>query len=479
MEEDYKFIKSVALNDLPEEAWRYITGGGDKGDVKKYMQTIPWLFRGVDIRANALTNIPFMIYKGKEVIDNSEDYQNAVGILPKPTQLFGLIEAALTIFGYAYLFKPRSIYQVLKLRYLLPTSVKADITTDLTIKFKRTVNGVPLVFTPDDIVYFWKPDAFVEIGPPLSSPAMTAANACGVLLNVDKFAKAFFKQGAVKTTLLTTTNIAPQEKDRLKSWWQRVLGMDQAWKTEIINAEAVTPVVIGEGLESLQDSDLTESKRIDIAAALGIPYSVLFSNASNRATAEQDDVHLYDKTIIPDAMFIQGIFNEQVFEPMGYKLAFMPDQMSLYQKDENERAESLNKLIMALDKPEEFLLASKILGFDIDPETLKKIEALVTAKEERREQMVDITPSEPVPMPVSATVDVPEETQPPNMRSIDLEKWETKALNRVKAGRPADCKFESDHIDMLSQASISGALSEAESEADVKTVFADLWIGYP
>jgi len=294
MDNDYKFIKSVSLNDLPHEAWQFITGDDTtSGDIANYMRTIPWMFRGVDIRSSALTNIPFLIMKGEDVFDDSEDWQNKLGFLPRPKQLFGLIEAALTIFGYSYLFREKNAYKNKGLRYLLPTSIKAKINEKTgEVSFVRTLNGKGTAYTPEEIIYLWKPDPFVEIGPPKSSPAMAAANACGVLLNVDLFATQFFKQGAVKTTLLTTTNIMPAERDRLKSWWKRVLGMEKAWQTDIINAEKITPVTIGEGLESLQNNDLTESKRIDIAAALGIPYSVLFSNASNRATAEQDDMHL-------------------------------------------------------------------------------------------------------------------------------------------------------------------------------------------
>lgn len=481
MDNEYKFLKSVSLNELPREAWQFITGGDTtSGDIGNYMRSIPWMFRGVDIRSNAITNIPFVIMKGDDIFDDSENWENKLGFMPHPQQLFGLIEASLTIFGYSYLFKEQSAFKNKNLRYLLPTTVKPKINEQTgEIKFTRTINGKPAQYTPDDIVYLWKPDPFVELGPPTASPAMAAANACGVLLNVDLFASQFFKQGAVKTTLLTTQNIMPAERDRLKSWWKRVLGMDRAWQTDIINAEKIEPVQIGEGLESLQNNDLTEAKRIDIAASLGIPYSVLFSNASNRATAEQDDLHLYDKTIIPEANFIQATLNEQVLEPLGYKLQFQPDQMSIYQKDENERAQSLIHLINALEKPEEFLLASKILGYDIDLETLAEIEAMIAAKNERRDTMANLIPTKPSE-PELEQAQNDEEEQPENLRMIDLEKWETKSLNRVKQGRPADCPFESEHIEPLTRASIKGALSEAESEEDVRAVFADLtWVGYP
>jgi HK97 family phage portal protein len=472
------FIKSVALNDLPEEAWHYIIGGDtEAADLQAYYKAIPWLYRGVAIRANAVAEMPFSIYKGETEIDGSKEYKNVVGFLPNPGALFGLVEAALTIWGYAYLFRKRSAFKTLDLRYMLPTSIVEKINTAGEIAFTRNENGKPVDYTTDDLVYFWRHDPFVEIGPPQSSPALAAASAAGVLLNVDKFAAAFFERGAIKATLLTTENIVPLERERLKAWWQRMFsGIKAAWQTDIVNAKAVTPVVVGEGLESLENSDLTESKRIDIAAALGIPYSVLFSNASNRATAEQDDLHLYTKTVIPDAEFIAAVLNDQVMSKAGYKLIMTPQNLDLFQVDEAERADSLEKLIAALEKPEEFLLASDILGYEINPDIYKKIEAMVAQKRQAAERMEVVTaqPVQPEPQPE------PEPAPPPtNQRAVDLEKWRTKAIKRIKAGKPASCQFDSQAIDILTHASIGGALEGAKTEDDVKIIFADAWAGYP
>lgn len=481
MKLNYPFIKTVSLNDLPEEAWQYFTGGGDEasGNLQQYYKSIPWMFRGVDIRANAVVSVPFSIYRGSDEIDNSEDYQNAVKVLPNLSALIGLIEMALTIWGYAYAKKDTNMFGLQAgLRYWLPSSVSPDIDKKTgDIKFIRMVNGTPKEFTTDEVVYFWKPDPYVEIGPPLSSPAKSAAAAAGVLFNVDKFAAAFFERGAIKVTLLTTKNILPQERSRLKDWWARLArGKDSAWQSDIINADAVTPVVIGEGLESLENTHLTESKRIDIAAGLGIPYSVLFSNASNRATAEQDDYHLYDKTIIPDCRFIASVINTQYLEPIGCRLVFKPEEMDLFQRDENERAESLVRLINALQNPEEFMIATSILGYEIDDETTAKIIELIAQKKESREIMAALPRAQtinPNPEP-----EEPSETQD-NLRAIDLEKWRTKALKRIKAGREAACQFESKHIAPVTMAAIFGALEGAKTEEEVKAIFSDPFAGYP
>ena len=494
---DYQFVKTVNINDLPAAAWQYIQGGPVAGsDLETYYQQIPWLFRAVDIRANSVASMPFSIYrkdktvdeKGNETreeVDTSGDYNNEVGFLPHPSALFGIIEAALTMWGYAYCFKLKNAYIDTGLRYILPTTIRPDVDKETgAVKFVRTVNGEPKEYTDKDIVYFWKPDPHVEKGPPKSSPAMTAANACGVLLNLDEFVKAFWKNGAVKTTILFTDTNDPTEKSRLKTLWGRISsGIRSAWGSHIFSGKSVTPVVIGEGLESLQDNDLTESKRIDIAAALGIPYSVLFSNASNRATAEQDDLHLYTKTIIPECEFIEEVLNEQVFEPAGYTLSFTPENLDVMQVDENERAASLGSLITALQSPEEFNIAASILGYEIDPEVQKKIDELIANKEKAREEMANKFDE--------AQNNLPDEQQPQDdekpagnippqfARSKALEIWKAKSVKRVKAGRKASCPFNDPNLDPVTIAAVSGALEGAETVTDVEMIFSDTFAGYP
>jgi len=482
------FIKTVSINDLPEGAWQYIVGGSQETQgLQEYYKSIPWLFRGVDIRSNAVASVPFAVMRGEDEIDTSDDWQNVVKFMPDPKALFAQIEAALVIWNYAYAFKKRNLFMTQGVRYMLPTSIKAKISETGDITFTRREGNKDVSYTVEDIIYFWKSDPFVEIGPPLASPAQAAANAAGVLFNADRLAEAFFKRGAIKATLLTTKNILPAERDRLKSWWKRMFGrgVDSAWQTDIVNADAVVPVVVGEGLESLENATLTESKRTDIAAALGIPYSVLFSNASNRATAEQDDKHFYDKTILPECEFIQEVLNKQLFVPMGYRLVFKSYEMDLYQTDENERAASLEKLIAALGSPEEFLLAADILGYELGDDIRKKIEEMVSKKAERAAEiqanMARIPENQPGNEQEPEKEPVPPQLQPPppNNRSIDLGKWEQKALKRIKKGEKAACSFESDNIDPVTIASIGAHLEDAQNEQDVKAVFSDIWIGYP
>lgn len=488
------FIKSISINDLPEEAWTYLSGQSEQSeDLQKHYQSVPWLFRGVDIRANAVLSMPFSIYKGDTEIDNSNDYQNVIGFLPNPGALFGLVEAALVIWGYAYAFKARNAFMTKGVRYMLPTSIVPNINAESgEITFKRKVGGQTLDLTTDDIVYWWKQDPFIELGEPQSSPARAAAAAAGVSLNVDNFAAAFFERGAIKATLLTTTNVLPSDKEALKSAWARMFkGISKAWQTFIVNADAVKPVVIGEGLESLENSNLTESKRVDISVALGVPFSILFSGAATGlgggGVAEQDDLHLYSKTIVPECRFIEHAINEQLMIPNGYRLAFTEENLDIYQEDETKRATSLVQMITALEKPEEFLIAASILGYEIEDDIRAEIEASIARKEQQRQDMLAAQQQKQEAfaaqanqtMPRNSPVVAQDKQPPPNARSIDLEKWQAKAIKRLKSGRGMTFSFTSDCIDPVTLAAVSVQLEAAKDEAAVKAIFSDAFIGYP
>jgi hypothetical protein len=125
-------------------------------------------------------------------------------------------------------------------------------------------------------LYFWYPDDSVEIGEPFDYPALAALQAAGILSAVGGFAQAFFERGAIKVTLLTTkTNVVESERSRLKRWWDRIRG--NAWAAEIVNADEVEVIPVGEGLDSLDNKEFTKEQREDISTALGVPHSMLFT----------------------------------------------------------------------------------------------------------------------------------------------------------------------------------------------------------
>lgn len=468
----YDGEKAVRLEDLPPEAWRVITGGAIGGDaeVKKLWKAVPWLFRGVNIRAAALSKMPFTIFDGDNEIDSSKNYQNALGWWPNPEATLFLIESSLTLMGRAYVFKVRNrLRKIEALRYLVPTSITPKIDDQVgLISFKRQLSQGEIELVKENLVWFWMRDAFTEIGPPSTSPGKNALRAANVLFDVDNFVGAFFKRGAIKATLLTVPRgTAEDQRDRLESWWRKVFsGVGNAWAARVLNADAVKAVTVGEGIQELSNTDLTDEKREDIAIALGIPKDVLFSDAANLATAKQDDFRLYDQTVNNQAKFIQGVLNTLLFNPLDFSIKFHPEVLQVSQEEEVQRSGALVNLERANIPP---WTGVKVLGFDFPPDvTDEQIE------EEIREYME--FKSELNISPADAETNPRTPGSPQGVRSV-LGEYLKHALRRHKAGKTIKGTkdappFEHDGLlDNTFVAAIGGALNAAKTEADIKRIF--------
>jgi len=279
-------LKTGNIERYPDEAWNWLAGEREHGESAQiYFKAVPWLYRGVTLIADAVASVPFSIWKGNTEFDTSDDYQNKVGFMPNIKTLLWLIAACLTLEPYCYLFSDNVGKIRKRLRYILPDGVQPviDPIQGLTA-FKRTVNYQLKEFKPiDDIIYFWRPDPYSEqYGyPGTSSPGKAALMASGVISNVDEFVAGFFKRGAIKVTLFAAKNMLKPDAEEFQSWWERWgQGIKNAFRTKVLNADVMTPIVVGEGLEGLKDNDLIAQKREDISTALGIPQTKLFSGSA-------------------------------------------------------------------------------------------------------------------------------------------------------------------------------------------------------
>lgn len=372
-----------------------------------YYTSVPWLARAIEMRANAVASVPFRIMRGETEIDKSEQWADKLGYWPDPWRLLWLVEAALC-FGPAYVWREYNRATTKALRYVAPSTIAAKIDSVQGLTgFERNIGTRRIQATPDDLLYFWKPDYTVEIGPPTVTPAGAALAAAGVLYNVDQFAAQFFKRGAIKATLLTVDG-APQKDqvNELKRWWQKaVSGIGNAFAANVINA-AVKPVVIGDGMQELQDNNLTASKREDIATAIGVPQTLLFSTGAGGlgggGVVGQDDKHFYSKTVVPECLFIQGVFNSQLFSRYGLRMEFQPETLEVFQEDEQMRATAFATYVKDGGLPKS--LVAEMLGLDL-PDGW---------------EYADLDPQEQAPEPVAPPSSAPSEPATPESPGEDV-----------------------------------------------------------
>lgn len=441
-------IRAISLNQLPPEAWTSITGGGDResGDVAKLFERVPWVYRAVQMRAQSLSALPFAVLKG----DTEQDIDK-IGFLRGFVQLLYRIEQSLLLYGAAYVLPERNRVVTRGLRWLSPLTIKPIFDKDKGLTgFERTLGNriAPQTFKPDEIIYFWLPDAENELGPG-KSPAYSALAAAGALHNIDKFTAAFFERGAINATLLQIEGNPPQtEMERLQAWWKRMLsGVKKAYETVAIRA-SVKPITVGAPPKDLAMPQLTKDKREDIATAFGVPYSLVFSNASNYATAQQDDLNFYTKTVIPEARNIQEAFNQQFFEPLGLRLNFQPERLEIFQGIESRKADKLVALLVA---------------------------GVMTVNEVREQMELPPLPEEDEPeaAPIEEDASPAVDTPKPDEKAIhaDKQRWQKKALKSLKDGKPAFVPFTSDVIPAYDHLAISAALVGASSADEVRAIF--------
>ncbi len=470
-------MKSVDIWGDDPTGWTIFSGEGREATEADYFKFIPTLYRAVQLNAYQVSTMPFQLLKGKTMYDESADWQNKVGFMPNPFTLLQLVNNALDMTGRCYLFRDKSQVATKLLRYHLPMSVTAviDDKTGKLLEFTRPVNGVDKHFKPDDYVYFWLPDPYVEVGPAINYPSKAAANACGVILNLDLFANNYFERGAIKAMLLTVTGMpAEAEREKLSAWWKRVVsGVRNAFGAQIINADAIKPVVVGEGMKELENVTISKDKQEDIAIAMGIPMSILFSNSANYATAQQDELNYLNRIIVPRCQFIEGVLNEQVFEPLGLHWQFLPETLDAMQEDETERATSMNQFADVINKAgsiEELWAIIDIYGMELSDKAKAWLTKAFADKKAKADEMAERLANAP-------KVDEPQDEKPEDDTNADttfkseLDKWKRKAINAMKKGKPANVDFVTTVIPAEICETIMSALGNAKSEDDVKGAF--------
>lgn len=393
----YDGHRKTNINNLPEEAWEYLRGEGEDSGLKLLQKKVPWLYRGLEYRANGVASVPFAIYKGDAEFDTSEDWQNKIEIMPDPWTLLRKLEKSMTLFNYGYLAQPKNPYGIAKeLRYLVPSTMKPIITEDGGLThFERKLRGKTIEMGIDEVVYFWGDDPYTEIGHPQSSPATAAMAAAGVLMNVDEFAAAFFERGAIKATILAVPQgTQKDERDALSKWYSGIMtGISNAFSTKVLNADAVTATVIGEGLEGLENTTLSKDKKEDISTALGIALSKMFPTTATDSNRAEDEKSYLNDTIVPQTRFYEGILNKQVFDDLGLKWKFQPQQMDLFQEDEQKRADAFSKYVAAVGRDKASIIA-EMLGLelpdqydypDLDSEPIEQMPITVPQNNDKKE----------------------------------------------------------------------------------------------
>ena len=427
-----------------------LTSDGVPDSVATLYKYVPLLFRAVQLRCDAISSVPVAIMKGKE---NEVDW-------PYPTKLGNLLwqwEASNLLAGAAYgeiVTNKSGFRKDIKYRNPFDMDVKYDRGV---YQFKQNSSGAVWYNEPEagqyQMLYIKEFDPTQDTGPGIGAGKASNIDA-KLLYAISKFPEMYFEGGAMPVTLLGIDSNDRNEIERIQNWFRRsATAIKNAFRVLGVRTGSITPVTLTPPLKDLSFPEISAMAKDNIAMAFGIKQTLLDSEAANYATAQEDRLAFYEDTIKPRARLFEDALNEQLLARDGLRLEFRFGEMDIFQEDENDRAELLNKLTAA-GLPIEVSL--QLAGYKLTEEQLSMLE-------EHQEPLDDRIDETPV-----------------DERTTELRKWQKFAEKRVKEGKELR-EFETSIIEPSLQGAINGALEGAKTAEEVKHIFDSVieWRNYP
>lgn len=474
--------KAIPLQALRPDAWTptdpYDTDA-ESISVRRGQTSVPTLYRAIDIRAKAVAGMPFRLERAGQDVTGDDALKPLVKRL---RSLLYLTEASLCCYNAAYWeIGQNAAGRNVTPFWLATASVLPDIdvaarTADAALRGFYRTGGAGGYLKPRQVAHFWGPSIAVEVGADAAvAPVAVTLAAAGLLHYLDVFATSFFQRGGVKMTLLTVQGDAkPAEVEKLDRWWKRMVqGARSAFGSVVVRA-GVKPEVIGSDIKDTSSPQLTKLAREDVAIGMGVPMSLLFSNALAGGTADAERLNFYDFTVVPECEHVIDERLQFVLDRMGLRLIWTPEKLEVYQKSELSKAQSISALvgqpIMLVDEGRERM------------ELLPMAEA--QAKYAAAQPPSPAAPDTGAP-PVAAgappdALTTPDAASPSSSvllpgplkgQAAALALWQKKALNRLRDGRGAACDFRDAALDSDEHAAIKGTLEHARTADAVKAAF--------
>lgn len=422
-----------------------------------YRDTIGVIYRCIDIRSSSLASLPFTLLKGDEVFIDSETAWEKPGFewVNNISNLLYLTESSLLLSSEAFWLKNKSLTsKMLNLRWLAAPYINPvyDATNGIT-GFRRNLGMGDDTFTPEQIVYFWIQNPLGELTPDIPQ-VLAASTSAGVILNYEEFVNKFYERGAVKATILKVDrSTPPAERKRLREFWQNFMsGVKSAYNTEVVSGD-VESEVIGEGAGESEKTEILQSRRKDIATAMGVPYSLLFGDTSSSYTAGPTEEKNYlNYTVIPRARLVQSALNAQLFNEFGLQFRFNFGALPAFK----EAGEIISKIFTTYTTAlMPHSVAARIAGVTL-PEGITYDDLDKFAQEERdrqfkeKERIVTLNSKLTPDADGGGSGDKPKPKAKPNGEDNNLKSVEVRRFQKWLKNRDGDVdveEFESDVLD--------------------------------
>jgi len=369
-------IKALNLEDFLPAAWTGAFGDGDAVDVETAYERVAVVRTAVTLRANALASLPWEITtrRGSLVAFDAE----------RLAALIRSVEIDLCLYGAAYLLRDPAA--PLGLRRLHPRTITpiTDPKRGL-VGFIRRANNTEIRLEPEtELLHIWEPSVRGEVEPGvgLVTTALTQARA---LLAAERYQTAYFERGAVRPTVwMFAQRPTDAERSRFEQWLrQLVSGIRNAFRHLALSSEIKT-VTLGDTLSDAVQPELLQRAAELMLTAFQVPMSVVFSSASNYATARRDYQTFILLTILARAREVAAMLQPH-FAAYNQTLRCNEARIDAVQNEELEKAEAIQRLtgqpVLTLNEARARLDLPQFVEDAADQELLRLRNRLAIARE--------------------------------------------------------------------------------------------------
>lgn len=464
-------------------------------------------FRAYNLKANTVGNMPFTLNKGNTEFDNSATWENKVGFLPNPSELFRLDTLSYMATNTIYNVRTQDVlgYKTKGLYHTVATTFtpRVDSGTGQLIEIERRVGSKIEHYKPEDkkLVRMWRLDHTTELLPSPNTEARAIMNAAGEIFYADVWIKHFYERGGVAPTVIAMKGAISPDKKREEegSWKNWILGLGQRFRwnpTRVVNADTLDVKQFGSSVTDLKNNETYQRAITNIAMGTGMPLSLLMANSANYATAKEEKATWYENDIIPFCNWMAYEYNRQVFEPLGLFLEFHPETLDPQQEDETERAQAINTFADFMAKCptfEIFVGTCDTFGYEISDSLVAAAEKFYADKEARAaeiqaqmEQAGVVVGEDGKPVAVAGDKaegdeedeDEDKEKKPfpvkwtPSLDQLrELQRWEELAFRKLKRAEPVTFEWRNDTLPEDVYARVCDGLTAVEDEGDIKAAF--------
>lgn len=443
-------------------------GNGTVNNYAALRALVPWMQKGVVMSSNAVAQMPYAIL---DAAGNEIDKERAWGAIKDPQRVIQLVAASLCA-GAGYVRYKATSRAVITWQYLLPTSI-VEVRYDdngVPVSFKRQLpNGKAETIPVEEMLYFWLPDDTIETGPAQICPLKNAALASGMLAAMDSTLSDYGKRGFIPPMFAVAEGVQPSERERVENKLSAFVR--GSWRTLVmlVNGQKLIPQPVGVTMDGLRGSyiQIYRQQIENIAAAFGMPLSMMLSNAANYATAQSDRMTWYETGVFVSLyQCVQDTLTDQLFARYGWRMEYRPQEMDAFKQDESGDASAVATLAGAIaNSPEAALVAMDILGYELTEEQEQEIEEMTEPEPEP-----EPTPAPPMmegePPAVDEELDAEEEAM-----SAALRKWERFEIANFGKGKQFEPQRAGVQIPERLQYNIRAELGAVKSADEIPAVF--------